>query len=191
MTNSNVDKRQGYILSANDVKNSVFLALLGTRIWPIHLYDPAGSIKKPFPTYKGSARIEGNDNNSLVAYFCDKQGFQPAVLKLLGARLKHVETGDMHTFKEEEGLYICTVVRYTEVGVPELRIITAEANEKLTRTFGWQRQPVRAEGDTDAERHQFCRELVRSTRREDEPELPTYTVPVIPADITLDEDPFA
>lgn len=189
MTNINNNTLLGYILSISE--DSCFIARMGTRVWPVHIYDPAGSFAKPYPEYKGSAKIEGTaKGDSLVHFWVDKSGFQPCVLNLQGVRMKDVD-GNIATFTPPEGVKVAALVRYTERGRPELRIITEPAHDELTERYGWTRRPIRAKGEDDAERHKFVRDLVKGTRRDDEPEFVQPTTMSQPAEVYLEDDPFA
>jgi hypothetical protein len=182
--NNNNSKAQGYILTAA----TKFLMTIGTLVWPVRIYDPAGSLRKPYPRYKGSARLEGSDKQSLYTYWTSA-GFQACVLFVEGVRLLNRANGKLCNYLPPEGMYLAAIVRYTECGVPELRIITKSAPEETTEKCGWTRQPVRAEGETDAERHRFVRELIRSTLREDEVPQDEVSLNTI-REVFYEEDPF-
>ena len=179
--NSNEGLYQGYLLGG-------ILMVMGLPVWPIHIFDPAKSNKKPYPYYRGSARVEGSKELSLYEMFI-KHGFQPCVLKLMGVKLIEKATGVAHAFKPKDGLYVCALVRYSEAGRPTIRIITSEAEEHIKVQYGWNRQPVKALGATDQERYAFVKKVIASTRRQEE--VTPKVAPTQQADVVLEQDPFA
>lgn len=180
---------------ATNAKQQGYLVVLGTvltmdmEVWPVHIEDPAKSEAKPYPRYKGSARVEGTEARDdqpaqgLYEAWITK-GFQPCVLKVKGVVLARKD-GEFDTFHKD--LYLAALVRYSSVGRPALRVITKAGGDKLTSTYMWTREPVKAIGNTPAERRAFVRDLVMTTKPETKVEEPQAPVekPAIQA------DPFA
>lgn len=180
---------------ATNAKQQGYLVVLGTvltmdmEVWPVHIEDPAKSEAKPYPRYKGSARVEGTEARDdqpaqgLYEAWITK-GFQPCVLKVKGVVLARKD-GEFDTFHKD--LYLAALVRYSSVGRPALRVITKAGGDKLTSTYMWSREPVKAQGETAAERRAFVRDLVFSTKPV-QVEQPATTEPTKPA---IEADPFA
>lgn len=167
---------QGYVVSDNTVLTT------DMPVWPIHIEDVAKSETKPYPRYKGSARLEGNAEGNLYDTWITK-GFQPAVLKVRGVVMKKHD-GSFVRFTKD--LYLACLVRYSKVGAPQLRIITKDGSEALKAEYVWTREPIRLKGTTPAERRAEVKDLVYSTKpvTEDKPNLDAE----IP---TVEADPFA
>lgn len=176
---------QGFILSIN-AEGKPFLMNMGVAVWPVMIIDPAKGFKAPYPIYRGSARIEGNTDASLYEAFVTR-GFQPCVLRCLGIKLIEKATGQAKNFVPKDGLYVCCVVRYSEAGNPEIRVITKQADPTFTERFGWNRQPIKAEGATDKERFSFAAKLVNDTKRVTVQEESPRTQ----AAELIEQDPFA
>jgi hypothetical protein len=179
----NETKKQGMLISKDFV-----LTVQETRVWLPNIIDQAKGFSKPVPMYTGSARLEGKGDVTLFDNFI-KRGFQPCALKLVGVRMHDKTECKIHTFMPKEGMVVVAVVRYAEVGRPEIRIVTQAAPAHVTERYGWDRVPVKAEGEDDRAKYRFAKNLVMATAPvyvEPEPEAPSFE-----DEPYLEADPFA
>lgn len=176
--NYDVSKRvaQGHILSRYVDTDGVhdFMLRLGTPIQPAKLQGDVVCFDKPWPVYRGSARIEGvthkdgSQGPSLYAYFIRDHGFVPCTFEIQGTTI--LWDGVPKTFGQKAGsLFLAALVRYAPSGRPEVRIIMREASNEVKAHSNWKRQPITVRGTNRAERIRFVKDLVASTRRKDEP----------------------
>jgi len=159
------NNRQGFVLGKTREGEELIAQRGRTRIFPIRIIDKGKSFSKPYPLYTGSARLEGTSKGSLVRYWIEGRGFQPALLHILSLRME--DKDGPHYFGTDEGLFVMSIVRYTEVGRPEIRTITEEAPPEVAERFGWNRVPVLARGTTPEEREQELRNLIQDLREGD------------------------
>lgn len=176
-------ERQGYILGSTRIGKELIAQRQRTRIFPVRIDDKAKSFQKPYPVYAGSARVEGTEQGSLAYYWIDGRGFQPALLHILSIRM--VDEEGVHYYGNKEGLFLMSLVRYADVGRPELRVITTEASDDVKERFGWNRAPIIAKGESRAERHAELMMLINDLREQDQPldELPEISQAALEEDI--------